>query len=101
MLPVSQTPLEFKHRVGGVEFLDLPSLASGQNPVQCFQCTLDISHQGIAVDDDNEPAPENIPYKVIQPVNASNWIPEVTFSQGDQKIYTTSMRLSKIIPVRR
>ena len=35
-----------------------------------------IRHQGIAVDDDNDSYPENIPYEVPHLVNAFNWKPE-------------------------
>ena len=72
MLPVSQTPSAVEHRVGGADFSDFPSLASGQNLNFTSDNMTDLRHQGIADDDDNDPDTENIPYQVPQLVNALN-----------------------------
>ena len=73
MLPVSQIYLAVKHRVGDVEFLDLPILASGENLNLTANDMADLRYQGIAVDDDNDPDTENIPYQVPHPVNSLNF----------------------------
>ena len=46
-----------KQRVGGVEFSYLPCLASGQNSNLTSDDMADLRRQGIAVDDENDPAP--------------------------------------------
>ena len=61
-----------EHRVSGVEFSDLPCLASGQNSNLTSDDMVDICHKGINVDGENEPAPENITDKVPPPVNTYN-----------------------------
>ena len=45
----------------GVEISDLPCLVSGKNPNLTSDYIADLQHPGIAVNDDNEPAPENTP----------------------------------------
>ena len=52
-----------EHRVGGVEFLDLPCIALRQNSNLTSYEISDLRHQGIDVGDDNDPSPGNIPYE--------------------------------------
>ena len=66
VLPVSELPLLVEQRVGGVVISDLPCLASGRNSNLTSDYMADIRRQGVAVDDDNDPTPENIPYEVPQ-----------------------------------
>ena len=73
MLSLSFTYLVVKQRVGGVESSDLPCLASGQNLNLTSDDMADQRRQGNAVDDKNDPAPENIPYEVPHPENGYNW----------------------------
>ena len=47
------------------------------NPVSDYMAC--IRGQGIAVYDDNDPAPENISYQVPQQVNPFNWKEEIMF----------------------
>ena len=61
VLPVSELPLLVEQRVGGAEILDLPCLASGRNLKLTSDDMADLQRQGIAIDDNNDPAPENIP----------------------------------------
>ena len=56
--------------VGGANFLDLPSLDSGENSNLTSECMTDILCQGISVDYKNNPAPKNIPDEVPQPEDA-------------------------------
>ena len=72
VLSVSQTYLVTKHKVGGVEFLGLPSLASGQDSKLTSNDMEDLRHQGIIVGDENGPAPDNIIDQVPHLVNAFN-----------------------------
>ena len=44
----------------GVKILFLPCLASGHNSNLTYEDMVDIRRQGISVDKDNDPAPENI-----------------------------------------
>ena len=50
--------------VGGVEFLDLPCLASRQNLNLNPNDMAGLRSQCTVVDGDNDAAPENIPYEV-------------------------------------
>ena len=60
MLTGSYKPFVVEHRVGGVDFLDLPSLDLGRNSNLTFDDMTDLRLQGIAVDDGNKPTHENI-----------------------------------------
>ena len=60
-LPVLELPLLVEQRVCAVEILNLPCLASGHNLNLTSEEMADLWRQGIAVDDNNGPAPENIP----------------------------------------
>ena len=62
-----------KKRVGGVEFSDLSCLASGKNSNVTSNEMPDLRHQCIAVDDDNVPAPNNIPDEVTQLEDGYSW----------------------------
>ena len=64
----------------GVEILDLPCLASGNNLNLTSDDMDDLRRQGIDVDDYNYPAPENIPVPKINPLpqleEDKNWSSE-------------------------
>ena len=62
-----------KKRVGGVEFSDLPCLASGKILKVTSNEMTDLRNQCIAVDDDNVPAPNNIPDEVTQLEDCYSW----------------------------
>ena len=62
VLPVSELPLLVEQRVFSAEISDLPCLTSGNNSNLTYDNMADIKHQGIAVDDDNNLDPENIPF---------------------------------------
>ena len=89
----------------GVEISDLPCLDSGNNLNTTFEEMADIRRQGIAADDDNDPAPGNIPVPPQKPYH--NWKRRSVgywkeqFDRGYQTIYTTNMLLSRIIFVMR
>ena len=55
-MSVSLTPLVVEKRFVGVEFSDLPFLALGGNPNLTSNDMANIRHQGISVDDKNNPA---------------------------------------------
>ena len=100
MMQVSQLSLVAYHRVSGIDALDLSSLDLVRNSNLTSDNMAYLRHQGITVDDDNNPEPENIPDKFPQQLVWGENQKE-TFSQGDLKMYTTTMRLSKIILVKR
>ena len=56
-----------EQRVGSVEFSDLPRLDLAQNSNLTYDDMADIRHQGIYVDDTNDPEPGNISDSVPQP----------------------------------
>ena len=56
MLPVYQTPLVVKNRVGGGDSF-LPSLDSGKKSNLTSDGMAYLRRQGINVDDENEPSP--------------------------------------------
>ena len=62
-----------EHRVGGCEISYLTCLALGGFLNLTSDDMLVLRCHGIAVDDDNDPDPENIIDQDIQPVNALNW----------------------------
>ena len=76
-MSVYPTPLVVEQRVGGVEFSDLPCLASGQNSDFTSNDMADVWSQDIAVDGSNDPATKNIPGEVPQLVNGYNWKSEI------------------------
>ena len=57
-----------EQRVCGVEISDLSCLVSGHNPNLTSEDMADIQKQGIAVDDNNNPDPENISIPVNTPL---------------------------------
>ena len=61
MLPVSELPLLVEQRLCDVEIWELPCLASGNNLNFTSEDMADLWLQVIAVNDDNDPVPENIP----------------------------------------
>ena len=67
MPSVSPTPLVVEQRVGGAEFLDLPCLDSGINLNLTSDDMACLRRQGIAVDYDSDPYPENIPDEFPHP----------------------------------
>ena len=56
-----------EQRVGGVESSDWQCLASGQNSNLNSNDMADLWRQIIDIDDDNNPAPKNIPDEVPNP----------------------------------
>ena len=76
VLSGSPTPLVVEQRFGGVEFSYLPCLASGKNSNLTSNDMTDVRRQGFAVDDDNGPAPENIPDEVPQLEDGYSWTQE-------------------------
>ena len=62
-----------KHRVSGVEFSYLSCLVMGRNSNLTSNKMADLRCQGITVDNDNNPYPDNIPYQVPQAENAFDW----------------------------
>ena len=65
---VNQT--EIDSRIGGVDTtIDLPNLNSGRTSNLTAGDMADLRRQGIATDDDNDPAPENIPGPAPAPPN--------------------------------
>ena len=62
-----------EQRVCGVEFSDLPRLDSRQKLNLTSDDMDDLQRQGIDVDDENGPSPENIPYEVPQPEGGYIW----------------------------
>ena len=81
MLSLSFTYLVVKQRVGGVEFSYLPCLASGQNSNLTSDDMADLWQQGISVDNNNYPVPENIPVTKNIPLpqlkDGYSWRPEI------------------------
>ena len=73
VLSVSQTSLLVEHRVGGIDFSDLPCLASGRNSNLTSNDMVDLWCQGIDVDGANKPDPKNITNYVPQQGNYYNW----------------------------
>ena len=67
MLSVSELPLLVEQRVSGGEFSDVLCLDSGMNLDLASDDMTDLWRQGIAVNDDNYPVPENITDEVPQP----------------------------------
>ena len=65
-LTVSELLLFVEQRVCGVETSDLPCLDSGRNSNFTSDDMADVRHQGVAVDDDNNPAPQNIPLPQLE-----------------------------------
>ena len=61
MLPITELHFLVEHRVCGVEISDLPCLTTGHNSNLTPKGMADILRQGTAVDDENDPAPKNIP----------------------------------------
>ena len=61
MLPDSELPSLVEQRVCGVENHDLPCLALWHNSNLTSEDTADLQHQDISVNNDNYPAPKNIP----------------------------------------
>ena len=59
----------------GAEILDLPCLASGRNSNLAFDDMDDLNNQGISVNGNNDPVPENIP--LTQREEGYSWILEV------------------------
>ena len=72
MVPVSHTYLVIYHRVGGVYTSHLPSLASVNNSNIAADNMAYLSSQGITFNDENEPAPENIPDPFPHQLNPLN-----------------------------
>ena len=62
-----------EQRVCGVEFSDLTRLDSRQKLNHTSNDMDDLQQQGIDVDDDNGPSPENIPYEVPQSEGGYIW----------------------------
>ena len=63
-MPVSELPFLVEQRVRVVEILDLPFLASGHNLNLTSEDMADLRLQGIAFDNNNNHAAENIPAPV-------------------------------------
>ena len=60
MLPVSELTLLVEQRVCGVEILDLPCMASGNNSDLTSEDMAYIQRQGIAVNNNNNSSAQNI-----------------------------------------
>ena len=73
VLSVYPTRLVVEKRVGGAEFLHSPCLALRRNLNLTSDDMYDIQRQGISSDDENEPAPKNIPDEVPQPEYSYIW----------------------------
>ena len=58
-MTVSDLPLLVEQRVCGVEISDLPCLVSGHNSNPIYEDMADLRRQGMSVNDNNDPAPEN------------------------------------------
>ena len=64
------------NRLDGAEANDMPSLLSGRTTNLLSEDMAELRRQGIAIDDDNDPAPENIPDRGAEPeqvVDNLNW----------------------------
>ena len=61
----------------GVQILDLPCLSSGHNLNLTYEDMADLWRQGIAVNDENDPAPKTFPIPVnsplTQPEDENSW----------------------------
>ena len=66
MVTVHQTYLVYYDRVGGVGGLGLSSLTLGCNFKFSSENIEELRCQGISVDDDSNPVPDNIPYQAPQ-----------------------------------
>ena len=95
MLTLSELPLLVEERVCGFEISDLPCLASGHNSSLTSEDMADIRCQGIAVDDDEDPSPENIPvpinirFTLLEEENS--WIPEgIIFLRRSKHLHNTN-----------
>ena len=82
-----------EHWISSADCLNLPILALGQNSNLTSNGMVYLRRQGVAVDDDNDAYPNSIPYYLPQVVNALNFNKKKPFSQYNQTIYTTLMRL--------
>ena len=67
MMQVSELPLLLEQRVCGVEISDLPCLASGHNSKLTSEDMAYLRRQIIAVENDNNPAPEKIMFMETPP----------------------------------
>ena len=80
MLPVLELSLIVEQMVCVVEILDLPCLASRNNLNLTSEDMADLLRQGISVDDNNDPTPqemyvtENTPLPQLEEEDI--WIPE-------------------------
>ena len=72
MVPFSHTYLVFNHRIGCVNALDSPSLASGHNLNFTSNNMAYPRYHDITVNDENDPYPGNIPYQLPHHVNPLN-----------------------------
>ena len=68
-------PLTFdgKNCTDGAEANDAPILLSGCMSNICSECMVELLHQEIAIDDDNNPAPENVPRQGDTTTKTGNW----------------------------
>ena len=89
-MSVFLTPLVVEQRIGSVEFSGLPCLALGRNSNLTSNYMADIQRQGISLDDDNEPDPDNIPYDVPHLEYGYNWkLEEIIFPRQSNNLYNT------------
>ena len=68
-------PLTFDqtNRADGAEANDAPILISGRTSNLRSEDMVELRRQGIAIDDDNDPAPENIPRQGETTTGTGNW----------------------------
>ena len=95
VLPVSELTLLVEKMVWGVEISDSPCLASGHNSNLTSENMTDLWCQGIAVDGDNELAPENIPVpgkiSLSQLEEHNSWISErIIFLRRSKNLHNTN-----------
>ena len=80
MLPVSELPFLVEQRVCGAEISHLPCLASGHNSNLTSEDMDNLRRQGISVNDDIDPDPENMPVSrnihLSQLEEYNSWISE-------------------------
>ena len=97
-MSVYQTHLVLEKWFGGVDFSYLSYFDSGWNSNLASYDMEGLWFQGMDVDDYNYPSPKNIPYEVLQPLNAYNckyyviifpgWFNNLHNTKIDFKIYS-------------
>ena len=65
--------VDVKNRADGAEAKDAPILLSSRTSNICLKDMVELRHQGISIDGDNNPAPENVPRQGETTTGTGNW----------------------------